>query len=105
MAVWLEGYFMSEAISYTFVWHSFANACPICQGLDGQEFKDQDLFANLLFNPSTGKPIWNMNADHSLAHGYGKFNCKCQLEVRVNIDLTQIEELNALQNTVQIMEG
>ena len=95
---------MSEAVSYTFVWHAFAGACPICQSLDGQEFKDQDLFANLLFD-KTGKPIWNMDADHSLAHGYGKFNCKCQLEVQVHIDLTQVEELNAVKDSLMVMEG
>jgi hypothetical protein len=39
---------------------------------------DQDIFQNVLWDVFWGN-IWNLDADHSLAHP----NCRCQLAVRV----------------------
>jgi len=78
---------MSEPISYVFSWRALSDACPKCQALNGQEWNDQDLFQNTLWDPIYGD-IWNLDADHTLAHP----NCRCQLEVRVNFDITQLEE-------------
>ena len=77
--------------SYTtvFMWHSLSDACPKCRSLNGHEWREQDLFQNTLWDAVWGD-VWNLNADYSLAHP----NCRCQLEVRVEVKLEEIAELN-----------
>jgi len=69
---------VENAISYVFAWHALSDACPKCQALNGREWREQDLFQNMLWDPIYGD-IWNLDASHTLAHP----NCRCQLEVRV----------------------
>jgi len=83
---------VDEAVSYIFTWHSLSDACPKCRSLNGQEFRDQDLFQERLFSHIWGD-IWDLNADHTLAHP----NCRCQLDVRVEVDWFQVPELVELQ--------
>jgi len=82
---------VEEAISYVFVWHALSDACPKCQRLNGREWRDQDLFQNILWDPVWGN-IWNLDADHSLAHGEHQYNCRCQLEVRTEFHVEEIKE-------------
>jgi len=92
---------VDEAFSYVFVWHALSDACPKCRSLNGQEFRDQNLFQETLFSHIWGD-IWDLNADHTLAHP----NCRCQVEVRVEVDwskwdvLREIREANALLGVV-----
>lgn len=87
-------------VSYTFHWRSQPDSCPICTALNGQVISGQDLFATILWS-NQGEPIWNLDADHSLAHGYGKFNCRCTLEVWSKVDLSKAEWFLELYEKVQ----
>lgn len=87
-------------ITYSFLWRATANPCPICARLNGQIISGQDLFATILWS-NEGKPIWNLDADHSLAHGYDRFNCKCTLEVRAEVDMSKAEWFTKLLGDVQ----
>jgi len=86
---------VDQAFSYVFAWHALSDACPKCQSLNGQEFYDQDLFQEVLYSPIWGD-LWDLNNDHPLTHP----NCRCQLEVRVNVDVTQIREYTVLAETI-----
>jgi len=90
-----------EEISYVFAWHALSDACPICRSLNGQEFRDQNLFQEKVWSPIWGD-IWDLNADHSLAHGEHQYNCRCQLEVRVEFDITEIEEYNTFEDLLRL---
>lgn len=96
---------MSETedfITYRFLWKTSGNPCHRCARLHGQIFTGQDIFAQLLFDRQ-GVPIWNLDADYSLAHGYARFNCRCSLEVTAEIDLSKLSwwtELTTLGDKV-----
>jgi len=76
----------TKAISYVFTWHSLSDACPKCQMLDGHEWRDQDLFGDVLWDPLFGN-LWDLNNDIPLTHS----NCRCQLEVKVEFDWGQYQ--------------
>jgi len=95
---------VDEAISYVFTWHSLSDACPKCRSLNGQEFRDQDLFQQRLFSHIWGD-IWDLDADHSLAHGEQQYNCRCQLEVRVEFKPEEIEEWNTFLELMTALRG
>ena len=78
---------MSEVISYVFMWQALSDACPKCQALNGKEWLDQDLFHHTLWDSIYGD-IWDLDADHPLTHP----NCRCQLTVRVAVDLDALTE-------------
>jgi len=86
---------VDEIFSYVFAWHALSDACPKCRLLDGQEFRDQDLYQERLFSVIWGD-IWDLNVNHSLAHP----NCRCQLEVRVLVDWSRWRELQELRGIV-----
>jgi hypothetical protein len=92
---------VEQAITYVFAWHALSDACPKCQNLNGREWHDQDLFQGVLWDPIWGN-VWNLDADHSMAHGDFQYNCRCQLEVRVNFDITQVEEYVVLMDTITL---
>lgn len=81
-------------ISYVFTWHSHVDAksCQKCLALNGREWRDQDLFQERLYDMFYGD-VWDLNADHSLAHGGHQHNCRCQLTVRV--ERVEIEKLDS----------
>ena len=79
---------LDDIVTYTFHWRAQPDACPICAALHGQIISGQDLFATILWS-NQGKPIWNLDVDQSLAHGYERFNCRCTLEVNANVDMSK----------------
>lgn len=83
---------MSEAITYVFRWRTAGDerVCPVCAPLNEREWTQQDLFQPMLFDEVSGMPIWNLDADHSLAHGDEPYNCRCHLEVEVNVSLDEV---------------
>jgi len=82
---------VEDAISYVFMWHALSDACPKCQALNGKEWLDQDLFTHTVWDSVYGD-VWDLDADHSLAHGAQQYNCRCQLEVRVAVELDELNE-------------
>jgi len=91
---------IDAAFTYIFMWNSLSDACPRCRALNGREWQDQDLFADVLIDPQFG-PIWDLNQDISLMHG-ASGTCRCQLTVRVEVDLTQVEEFRQLSETLKV---
>jgi len=89
---------VDDALTYIFTWHSLSDACPKCRSLNGQEFHDQDLFQERLFSHIWGD-IWNLDADHTLAHP----NCRCQLEVRVIVEIEELPEYNDLSELISLL--
>ena len=84
-------------LRYVFTWHCLSDACPKCQRLNGREWRDQDLFGDVLWDPFEGD-VWDLTGDGSLAHP----NCRCQLEVRVIIDYRQQTEFAQLAQRLDI---
>jgi len=89
----------NPAIKYILTWHALTDACPKCQHLNGQEYQDQDIFQETLWDPIWGN-IWDFITDHTLAHP----NCRCQLEVRVLIDWSQSPEIQQLAQILPTVE-
>lgn len=87
---------IDDLFSYVFIWHAEADACPKCRALNGREYRDQNLFDAELVDPEFG-PIWDLDADHSLAHGAEAYNCRCTLEVQSYVDLGAWEPLTELR--------
>ena len=95
-------------VENVFAWHALNDACPKCRALNGKEWRNQDLFQNVLWDAIWGD-IWDLVADHTLAHP----NCRCQLEVRfepvANRDVKQmlreakglLTELTSLRDTLR----
>jgi len=90
---------LQDIADYIFTWQALTDACPKCQSLNGQEFRDQDLFQEVLFSVVWGD-IWDLNRDHTLAHP----NCRCQLTVRVEFDWANWETLQELHETIMLFE-
>jgi hypothetical protein len=88
---------LDDAISYIFTWESYHDpkVCPKCFALNGREYTNQDLFDATLIDSQYGA-IWDLDTDHSLAHGSHKFSCRCQIAVCLVIDWSKIPELYAL---------
>ena len=84
---------MSEGITYILTWHACSDACTKCQHLNGREYRDQDIFQQTVWDSIWGN-IWHLDEGHSLAHP----NCRCQLEVRVEVDLNQFPEIQELKS-------
>jgi len=83
-------------IEYVFVWHALRDACPKCRSLSEQEFHDQDIYQHTVFSVIWGD-IWDLDADHTLAHP----NCRCQLEVRVDVHVMRIPAFTDLQHLLE----
>lgn len=62
-----------------------SDPCPICRGLSGHiwQFEVKDGFLPVL--TFHGLPVWNLEADHSLAHGRKPYNCRCYLEYEFSL--------------------
>ena len=86
--------------TYIFTWFSHADACKKCLALNGRDFHDQDLFQEVLWDPIWGD-LWDLNADHSLAHGRQQYNCRCQLTVRVEFDWSKWQELTDFRSALK----
>ena len=81
---------MENAITYVFAWHSLSDACLKCQNLNGREWTDQSIFQEMLWDPIWGE-LWDLWADKSMMHGMSG-TCRCQLEVRVELQLEEWKE-------------
>ena len=88
---------IDDAISYIFTWESSHDdrVCPKCNALNGREYEGQDLFDNVLYDPEYGA-VWDLDSDHSLAHGSHKFSCRCQIAVCIIIDWSKLPGLYEL---------
>jgi len=83
---------MSESevqVVYTFLWFSVPPSCPECTALNGTVIHGQTLDQPILYDPATGKPIWDLNSDRPLTHGGTGKNCDCRLEVIAEADLSK----------------
>jgi len=72
------------------MWNALSDACKYCAILNGREWTDQDIFQSVLWDPIWGN-LWDLDAGRSLMHG-GVGTCRCQLTVRVEMDVLQLEE-------------
>ena len=87
---------IDDLFRYVFIWHALADACPKCQALNGREYRGQDLFQPELIDAEFG-PVWDLDADHSLAHGREAYNCRCYLEVKATVELGEWQPYQELQ--------
>lgn len=94
---------VDEYITYIFTWRTSRDerVCPICHPLDGQVIFF-DLFAPVLVSDTHGA-VWDLNADHSLAHGVRRYRCRCSLDVDVEVDWDKIVEFNELKTNLELM--
>lgn len=94
---------VDEYITYVFTWRTSRDeqVCPICHPLDGQVIFF-DLFAPVLVSDTHGA-IWDLNGDFSLAHGVRRYNCRCTLDVDVEVDWDKIAEFNELKTNLELM--
>lgn len=95
---------VDEYITYIFTWRTSRDerVCPICHPLDGQVMFF-DLFAPVLVSDTHGV-VWDLNADHSLAHGVRRYRCRCTLDVDVEVDWDKIIEFNELKTNLELMD-
>ena len=91
---------VDDAITYVFRWRTSRDegVCSICGALDGQIIY-YNLFAPILVSDTHG-PVWDLDRDHSLAHGYHRYNCRCNLEVEVEVDWNRIGAFQELRETL-----
>jgi hypothetical protein len=87
---------IEDAITYVFRWRTShdVKVCQKCRSLEGQ-ILFHNLFAPVLVSDTHG-PVWDLDRDHSLAHGYHRYNCRCTLEVEVEVDWNRMVELEIL---------
>jgi len=91
---------VDDAITYVFRWRSShdVKVCPKCNSLDGHIIY-YNLFAPVLVSDTHG-PVWDLDRDHSLAHGYYQYNCRCILDVEVACDWSKIPWFVELQKNL-----
>jgi len=91
---------VDDAFTYIFTWRTSRDdrVCQWCDPLDG-EVMFFDLFSDVLISDTAG-PVWDLNLDRSLLHG-ASGTCRCELEVEVELDWSQIEELQELQELLK----
>ena len=90
-----------------FTWQTThtATTCQRCKALDGYEWVFTDEVPLALYHPQFGY-VWDIMADHSLAHGPLTYNCRCTLDVFIDdTDLTAdlaliAEDTDELADTV-----
>ena len=70
--------------TYIFQWQALSDACKRCASLNMREYRDQNIYQNVLFDVWYGN-IWDLNVDRSLMHG-GSGTCRCHLTVRCEFD-------------------
>ena len=85
--------------TYIFKWNALSDACPKCRRLNGREWRDQNIYQEVLWDPWYGN-IWDLYMDHSLAHGTKQYNCRCQLTVRVECDWSKSKWFRELNETI-----
>lgn len=71
------------------------NACDQCRRLNGKEWRDQDLFGSVIWDEIEGD-VWNLDIGQPLTHGGTGANCRCTVEVKVIVDLSEIKSINDL---------
>ena len=97
---------LEDIASYIFMWisHLDESACKKCRALNGQEFRDQDIYQETLWSAIYGD-VWDLNADHSLAHGRSPHNCRCQVTVRVEFDWANWEAIKEMREAYRLFEA
>lgn len=88
---------MSEAIKYTFIWHTVMDerVCPICATLDGLTWEDQNPFDATL--RAEGREVWDLLRDHPLTHP----NCRCYLEMHVKVNLDDVQHYTTTSKMIK----
>jgi len=91
---------VDDAVTYVFTWRTRHDdkVCVKCASLDGHVVF-YDLFADVLVSDTHGA-IWDLNSDHSLAHGPHTYGCRCTLDVDVEVDWTKIAEFQELRDNL-----
>lgn len=94
------GRFASEedVITYIFLWHSMGDACPKCLSLNGQQWEDQSIYQEVLWDPIWGD-IYDLNGAMPMTHP----NCRCTVEVRTFMDLRQMDELTEFNGYLDLL--
>lgn len=79
---------IDNAISYVFTWQGIIDnhTCAKCKRLIGRQYRDQDLFQDVLWDSFEGD-IFDLNRGVSLAHGGGSHFCRCTVTVDVIVDV------------------
>jgi len=92
---------VDDLVTYVFRWRTSRDGkvCAKCELLDGQVIF-YNLFAPILVSDTHG-PVWDLDRDHSLAHGYHRYNCRCMLDVEAEFDWNKIAEFQELRNTLK----
>ena len=93
---------LDEVRITTFLWHSMGDACVQCSHLDGQIYRNQDIFDNTLYDPMWGD-ILDLNTGQRLTHGHTGINCRCNCEVRIIFDIEQSKEFMDLKNIFELI--
>jgi hypothetical protein len=94
--------YTEEYITYIFLWHSMGDACLQCLSLNGNEWREQDLFQDILYDMFWGD-IYDLNLGLPLTHGGSGTNCRCTLEVRAEVNLREIDEFKEINSFLEVM--
>jgi hypothetical protein len=82
------------AVTFELTWSAFSDACEKCRFLEGTKWTLNDITGSLT-HPEFGD-VYDLDADISLTHP----NCRCWLQVDVNIDLEKSLLIASLKNTI-----
>jgi len=93
---------MPDLFTYVFRWIGIIDSrtCPKCRRLIGREYRDQDLFQNVLWDPFEGD-IFDLDQGISLAHGGGPHFCLCTVVVEVQVNLENWQPYQEFQETLR----
>ena len=82
---------VDAALSYVFTWQGILDSrtCQKCRRLIGKQWRDQDLFQAVLWDPIDGD-IFDLNRGVPLTHGRGPHHCRCTVTVDVIVDEDQL---------------
>lgn len=80
---------VNHTISYVFRWVGIIDerSCKKCRRLIGREWRDQDLFQHVLWDPFEGD-IFDLDAGVPLTHP----NCRCTVTVEIIVDEPKLTE-------------
>ena len=93
---------LDDARKTVFMWHSMGDACPQCLNLNGREWYDQDVFQDVLWDATWGNLV-DLTTGQKFTHGGTGINCRCDLEVRVELDVVEVEELTSFEELLGLM--
>lgn len=97
---------IDDGISITVTWISISDArrCKKCEALHNYQWMFKGSLPPVIEHPTFGV-VWDIELNTSMAHEYTvpSINCRCQLEVNVEVNLAQIEEYRMLQDSLELL--